>query len=430
MKDSEQCINIRDYLNSQEIIRDIREHRLTPEEARSAYYRCVTKEESKKISMLSKISPDMDMDKSIEKSLHEIKQREQFRLKLEIFRRECLIYIEKIILGCIRFDRISTREIEETETSIENIKNDLLGKSKEYFLIFSNSHMQDPASAYYNLMKDYARRGISDLLCLSTMLYEKKKNCPLTFNKIGMLDLCNVWLSVITDYRLYYDEFMSACHENEKFITSLLKGKMGKTRNTFEKDKIIKELIINREKNEREQIIDELTSQALLMASKRKQLKKQFSFMLSYYNESLERYRDVQQYLFDNICNKGEFHPKSSNTRMIFVSFTVILHDLKQQHSRHIEKGYADFGPAGYSYMDITYRLLLTVEVLHSVFLQMSKISITPSLSKEYDITEKDTAVLFNGERKRIPMTSIRDYCRNKIDELTDEIQIFRSGIR
>ncbi len=426
MINTAECITVKEYFSSSEFITDMKHNNLSADEAKSVYYRCINREETNRINIISKISPNMGVDASTEKNLHEIKNREQFKIKLEIFRREFLISIENTVLDCLMFNRPSSRRIKETAAFIENIKEDLEGKSKDHFLIFGTAGIE-PAVAYHNLMKDYARKGISDILYLSELLYKTSKGIPLTATKTGMVELCSVWLAVINEYCHLCKQLIPVYQTNEEFLTSLFKGKTAIRRDNTEKDRIVRELIISCPPEEREKILAELASQAILMDSARKKMKAAHSFLQSYYSEILKKHMEVHRYLQESICNHGRFHPRNNNTRMLFVSFAVILKDIKARHVQYQEKNLINFGIGGLTYSDITRRLILTIEVLHSAYLQLANISVAPAMSKKFCISGSNTLVTIQGGKKAIPFTTARDFCRNRLNELKDEIQFIRN---
>jgi len=428
MDKTNQKIKIKEYFNSTQFIEDIKKQNFTSKEARQIYYRCINKEESKKINLLTKISPEMNIENSINRSLQDIKRKEQLCLKLEIFRREYLISIETTLIECIKHNDLPWRTIEETEKAIQCIKTDILQKSKEYPLIFGNNNSTPPTMMYYILLQEYSKKGISDLLHLSTELYKNHKGKHLTFDSAGMTELCDVWLSFIKDYRYIKENFLQVYKNNEEYIASLFRGKQSNNKNTFQKDKIIKEVILSQNEEQREEILKELVTQACIMASMKKKIRSNYEFLHNYYDDRLKRYSEVQKYLSHNIAEKGEFNPKNNNSRMIFISFAVILRDLKNEHSNLSKQSFVNFGPQGYTYKDITYRLLMTIEVLHSSYMQLSKFSMIPALSKEFSVLTRNTTVEFNGEKKEIPLTMARNYCRNKLNELSYEIQSIRKG--
>ncbi len=426
MINTAECITVKEYFNSSEFIMDMKNNNLSTDEAKSVYYRCINREENNRISIISKISSNMGVDASTEKNLHDIKNREQFRIKLEIFRRESLMSIENTILDCLKFNRLSLRKLQETSAFIETILEDLKGKSKEHFLIFGSTGCE-PAAAYHNLMRDYARKGISDLLYLSELLYRKSKGVPLTNSKNSMIELCGAWLAVINEYKHFNEQFIPFYQSNEKFLTSLFHGKTSIRNDHTEKDRIVRELIISCPPEEREKILAELSSQAILMDSARKMMKSAHSFLQTYYHEILKKHIEVHRYLQDSVCDCGRFHPRNNNTRMLFVSFAVILKDIKARHVQYQEKNLINFGIGGLTYSDITKRLILTIEVLHSAYLQLANISVAPAMSKKFCISGSNTIVTIKGEKKAIPFTTARDFCRNRLNELKDEIQFIRN---
>jgi|GEM_PF-2465455 len=400
---------------------------LTIDEAREMYYRSMNKEESTKIKSLSRVSSNLSVDDETKERLLLIKEKEQLRFKVEIFRGEGLSLIENTVLKCIAYENISKADLSGTLNAINEIIDDIEGVSQDYTLIFEDKSLEQIAQAYFSLLRELAKRGVSDLLYLSRVLYERSKNRSLPMDSLGLLELCEVWRLFVDEYIYFHDKFYIHYRQNEKYTMQFFRGSSPFKNNVRETDIIVKEHIILKDNSTRSTILRDLTKEAFLLASVRSKIKAKYGFLLSYNKDRLDRYEEVQQYLIDNYSGEVDNKPREYDIRMVFISFSTILKHLKGDYSQLLQKNLIHFGSENMTYLDVTYRLLMTLEILHSVYLQLSKVSMDKSVCQTYGISSENTTIFVGGKKKKVSYKKARDICRHQLDTLAEEVSHIRN---